>query len=105
MNRRLLTAGFIALVALAICFSVRAFGQVPTSSIVGTVVDAQNAAVQDAEVTATSKDTGTKYTTHTASNGGYIFSSLNLGTYKIDASKTGFKVGSIDNVKLDASTQ
>jgi hypothetical protein len=72
---------------------------------VGTVVDPQGAAVQDAEITATSKDTGTKYTTHTGSNGGYIFSSLNFGTYRIDANKTGFKVGSIDNVKLDASTQ
>ncbi|MGH9729368.1 MAG: carboxypeptidase regulatory-like domain-containing protein, partial [Candidatus Acidiferrales bacterium] len=78
--------------------------QVPTGSIVGTVVDAQKATVAGADVTITSLDTGSKYSTSTASNGGYSVSSLNFGLYRVDVSKDGFKAASVTNLKLDAST-
>ena len=79
--------------------------QVPTGSIVGTVVDAQTATVEGADVTITSIDSGAKYSTRTASNGGYSVSSLNSGLYRVDVSKDGFKAASVTNLKLDASTQ
>jgi hypothetical protein len=79
--------------------------QVPTGSIVGTVIDAQKAAVEGADVTITSQDTGAKYTTKTASNGGYSVTSLTYGLYRVDVSKEGFKVASVTNLKLDASSQ
>jgi hypothetical protein len=79
--------------------------QVPTGSIVGTVVDAQKAAVAGADVTITSQDTGVQYKTQTASNGGYAVQSLNFGLYRVDVSKQGFKVASVTNLKLDASSQ
>lgn len=82
-----------------------ALAQVPTGSIVGTVLDAQKAAIAGADVTVTSMDTGVKYTTKTASNGGYAVSSLNFGLYKVEASKEGFKTATVSNLKLDASTQ
>ncbi|MGB6482270.1 MAG: TonB-dependent receptor [Candidatus Acidiferrales bacterium] len=79
--------------------------QVPTGSIVGTVVDAQKAAVQGADVTITSQDTGVQYKTQTASNGGYAVQSLAFGLYRVDVNKEGFKVGSVKDLKLDASSQ
>ena len=97
----------IAGVAFAIAFFMAAFGtraQVPTGSIVGTVLDAQKAAVEGATVTITGLDTGIAYTTKTASNGGYSITSLNFGRYRVDVSKDGFKTGSVTNLKLDASS-
>lgn len=79
--------------------------QVPTGSIVGTVLDAQEAAVGGADVIITSQDTGVQYKTRTGSNGGYAVQSLNFGLYRVDVNKQGFKVASLSNIKLDASTQ
>ena len=92
----LLTFGLGATFALA---------QVPTSSIVGTVVDTQRAAVEGADVTITSQDTGVQYKTRTASNGGYAVQSLAFGLYRVDVNKEGFKVGTVKDLKLDASSQ
>lgn len=80
------------------------WAQVPTGSIVGTVLDAQKAAVEGATVTITSLDTGIAYSTKTASNGGYSVTTLDFGRYRVDASKDGFKTGSVTNLKLDASS-
>ena len=82
-----------------------AFAQVPTGSIVGTVLDAQKAAVPGATVTITSEETGAKYTTTTAANGGYSVTSLTFGLYRVDVTKEGFKVASVTGLKLDASSQ
>lgn len=101
--KKLSIAGF----AFAIAFFMAAFGtraQVPTSSIVGTVLDAQKAAVEGATVTITGLDTGIAYTTKTASNGGYSITSLTFGRYRVDVSKDGFKTGSVTDLKLDASS-
>jgi len=82
-----------------------ASAQVPTGSIVGTVLDAQKAAVPGATVTITSEETGAKYTTQTAANGGYSVTSLTFGLYRVDVTKEGFKVASVTGLKLDASSQ
>lgn len=82
-----------------------ALAQVPTGSIVGTVLDAQKAAVPGATVTVTSEDTGAKYATKTAENGGYSVSSLTFGFYRVQVSKDGFKAASVTGLKLDASSQ
>src|SRR5690348_2820215 len=81
------------------------FAQVPTGSIVGTVLDAQKAAVPGATVTITSEETGAKYTTKTGGNGGYSVSSLNFGFYRVEVAKEGFKAASVTGLKLDASSQ
>lgn len=101
--KKLSIAGFV----FAIAFFMAAFGtraQVPTGSIVGTVLDAQKAAVEGATVTITGLDTGIAYTTKTASNGGYSITSLTFGRYRVDVSKDGFKTGSVTDLKLDASS-
>lgn len=99
--RKIWLAAFVMLVMGAL----PALAQVPTGSIVGTVLDAQKASIAGADVTVTSMETGIAYTTKTASNGGYAVSSLNFGLYKVQASKEGFKTATISNLKLDASAQ
>lgn len=105
MNSRVL--GKLCLLALLtlVFGAFPVLAQVPTGSIVGTVLDAQKAAVAGAEVTITSQDTGVQYKTTTASNGGYAVQSLNFGLYRVDVNKQGFKAASMANLKLDASSQ
>lgn len=105
MNSRVLgKLCLLALLTLVLC-AIPVLAQVPTGSIVGTVLDAQKAAVAGAEVTITSQDTGVQYKTTTASNGGYAVQSLNFGLYRVDVNKQGFKAASVANLKLDASSQ
>lgn len=104
MNRRLAQLFTLSLVFL-IAGAMSVSAQVPTGSIVGTVLDEKGAAVEGAQITITSEDTGTSYITHTGSSGGYEVASLIYGRYRVDAQKDGFKIGTVQNIKLDASTQ
>src|SRR5579863_5253411 len=88
---------------LTICTSV-ATAQVPTGSITGTVQDSQGLPVDGVTVTLTNQETNATFTSVTGSSGGYQFEHIDYGIYKVTASKTGFKVGEVTGIKLDAST-
>ncbi|MGB6823671.1 MAG: TonB-dependent receptor, partial [Candidatus Acidiferrales bacterium] len=105
MNSRVLGRLCLLTLLTLVLGAIPVLAQVPTGSIVGTVLDAQKAAVAGAEVTVTSQDTGVQYKTTTASNGGYAVQSLNFGLYRVDVNKQGFKAASVANLKLDASSQ
>jgi Carboxypeptidase regulatory-like domain len=79
--------------------------QVPTGSIVGTVVDPQGLPVEGASVTLTNQGTNYMYHAVTGSNGGYQFRSIGDGMYLVSASKEGFKNAAVQNIKLDAATE
>ena len=79
--------------------------QVPTGSIVGTVVDPQGLPVEGASVTLTNQGTNYLYRAVTGSNGGYQFRSIGDGMYLVSASKEGFKNAAVQNIKLDAATE
>ncbi len=81
-----------------------AFGQ-SSSSLSGTVVDASQAVLPGATVTATNTETGVKTTTATNSAGVYNFASLQPGTYKVSAEMTGFQTNTITDVKLGLAAQ
>jgi len=99
-------AAFVSLVVLSAMTVVQPVSaQVPTGSITGTVKDGQGLPVEAAEVTLTNEGTGSVSKTNTSSVGGYSFSSLNFGSYKVSVAKAGFKTGVVEGVKLDASTQ
>src|SRR5215831_13983969 len=65
--------------------------QVDTGSILGTVTDQTGAVVAGASVTLTNEGTGSSLTTSTSSDGGYKFSPVKIGTYKLDVSFQGFQ--------------
>jgi hypothetical protein len=61
-----------------------------SSAISGTVLDASGAALPDAAVTAAEIDTGATRTVQTDSNGRFLFSQVNPGTYTVTVRATGF---------------
>lgn len=83
-----------ALISLLGLSGIAAFGQAIDGSVVGTIVDSQGAAVVGADVTATNIATNVTATTKTGSSGEYRFDHLLVGTYKITARMTGFKLTS-----------
>ncbi len=67
------------------------FGQVTTTSIVGTVTDPTGAAIADATVVATDTDRGQSKSAQTGSNGAYRIDFLLTGNYTVTVSMPGFK--------------
>jgi hypothetical protein len=61
-----------------------------SSAISGTVMDPSGAALPDAAVTATEIDTKATRTVQTDSNGRFLFSQVNPGTYTVTVRATGF---------------
>ncbi len=69
-----------------------------TSAIVGEVRDTTNAAVPDATVTATNRETGLKRNAKTDDAGRFNFPQLKPGTYSVKAEARGFEPQENDNV-------
>src|SRR5271165_4563788 len=107
MNRK--SASWILPVLLAALASVMMFNvqpllaQVDTGSITGTVTDSTGAVVGTAKVTLTNEGTGSTLTTSTGSDGGYKFSPVRIGSYKIDTAAAGFKTSSQSHVVVQIS--
>ncbi len=95
MTRRL-----FALVALLMLLAGAAAAQTTTGEIVGTVRDAQGAAVPGSTVTITSADTGLVRTQTTTDVGFFRFPALPTGTYTLSAEKAGFAVGKVGHVEV-----
>lgn len=66
------------------------FAQAISGDLVGTVFDATQAAVPNAELTAENTQTGVKTKATSNASGEYRFSDLPVGTYTITATATGF---------------
>jgi len=78
--------------------------QVDTGSITGTVTDSTGALVSGAKVVLTNEGTAASLSTTTGSDGGYKFSPVRVGTYKLEASAQGFKTDSAVHVAVDVSS-
>jgi hypothetical protein len=85
------TVCWMLLLLVLIAGGTRAFGQVTTASIRGTVTDATGAVVPGATVTVKTGQTGFTRETTTNPSGFYSFAELPLGTYTIEVTLTGFK--------------
>jgi hypothetical protein len=89
--RHVTTFVFFFLLAAILCSS-NAWAQSLTSGdVAGTVVDPSGAAVSNANVTLTNRDTGTKQTTTTNGSGAYRFGLLNPGNYTVAVTVSGFQ--------------
>ena len=58
---------------------------IPTGSVVGTIKDAQGAAVPGADITLIKTDTGVSRSTRTSVEGQYLFPNVLPGSYQIKA--------------------
>jgi hypothetical protein len=65
--------------------------QVDTGSILGTVTDASGASVTGAKVTLINEGTGAELSTTTGADGGYKFTPVRIGSYKLSVSLQGFQ--------------
>ncbi|MBS1826200.1 MAG: TonB-dependent receptor [Acidobacteria bacterium] len=72
-----------------------------TGTITGTVLDASNAAVPNAEILVTNEETGLRRTTRTSDTGLYRVPLLPVGRYSIQARREGFRSEIQQNVRIE----
>jgi hypothetical protein len=77
--------------------------QTNKADIVGTVSDSKGAAVQGATVTITKVDTAAARSVTTGDSGEYQAPALEIGTYKVSATKSGFQTVVQENIVLQTS--
>ena len=83
--------GYTRIIPALALFCAGLFGQTVDSSLAGTVVDTKGAAVADAPVTLTSMDTGATAAATTDRQGGYVFTRIPAGIYRVVVKAAGFK--------------
>src|SRR4029078_11493133 len=94
------------LLALLISFfTINAYSQANNGSVGGVVQDASKALIPGVAVTITNTQTGVVYTRLTNDSGAYQFPSVLPGSYKINASLTGFKPTTVENLQVGTSAQ
>ncbi len=86
------------LLAVFLVLTAMLFGQATDSTLVGTVTDTTGAAVPNATVTATNKDTGVKYTSQTGMAGEYRLNNIPVGRYDVTGTAKGFSTATVANV-------
>jgi hypothetical protein len=97
-------APLILLVALALVLGpCAASAQVLYGSLTGSVVDASQAAVPNANVVALNVGTGVSKQVTTSTQGAYLFSGLLPGVYKVTVSAAGFSKAVKDGVDIGAN--
>src|SRR5271163_1915004 len=97
--------GYVTLVTLCLLLvpGQRLFGQVDEGAITGTVQDQTGAVVANAKVTLVNKDVGLTLETTTDSAGGYSFSPVRIGNYKLSVTAPGFSTTAQDNLTVAVS--
>ncbi len=84
-------------------FAFSTSAQTNKADIVGTVTDSNGAAVQGATVTITKVDTNSTRTVTSGDSGQYEAPLLEIGTYKVTATKQGFQTVTQENIVLQTS--
>ena len=95
------------LLASAICLTLVLIGvlpasaQVDTGTILGTVSDTSGARVAGATVTLTNEGTNVALSTTTGDDGGYKFTPVRIGTYKLTVTMQGFQTNTQKGVAVN----
>ena len=105
--RSLAVARFFAVATLlvAIAVSIPTNAQTFRGTILGTVTDSSGAAVSGATVTVKNTGTGLLRTVTTDDDGNYSTPELPIGTYSVTVEKSGFKVGVVNGISVEVSTE
>jgi len=80
-----------------------AFAQGERGAITGTILDPSGAVIPDVEIRATEVTTGVVYAARASTAGYYRINALPPGTYRVGATKRGFKTGVMENVVVDVA--
>src|SRR5580658_2978605 len=100
---RVATSGLVLMTVLFL-LSPQAVGQLNQGSIAGNVVDPTGALVAGAKLTAKGQSTGTAYQAVSSSAGSFRFPNMNIGTYDVSVSATGFKTTTLTGVVVQVAT-
>ncbi len=84
----------------ALLCAVPLFSQAVSGSLVGTVTDVSGAVVPSARVTVTETNTGISRTGATNPSGGYVFTNLNAGRYRVEIEQPGFSKAVRDGIDV-----
>src|ERR1022692_2737935 len=91
-----------ALIALA-CASPTLDAQVLYGSLTGNVTDPSSAAIPGVKVTALNAETGVSRQVETDARGAYLFSNLQMGTYKVTSEAKGFQTTIVGQIVVNAN--
>jgi len=94
----------VLLTVVAVLFSSMASGQENQGAIAGNVVDPSGALVGGAKLTARARQTGTVYQAVTSSAGSYRFPNVNIGTYDLTVSASGFKTTTLTGIAVQVAS-
>jgi carboxypeptidase family protein/TonB-dependent receptor-like protein len=108
MNRKAISSGILkaslamTAVLLVLFFSAQPLrAQVDTGTILGTVGDASGAAISGAKVTLTNEGTSAALSTVSGSDGGYKFTPIKIGSYKVTVTFQGFQTLTQTNIVVN----
>ncbi len=99
MKLRMLLSGLVLLFATALV------AQTFRGTILGTVTDASGAVVSGATVTVHNTNTGVDRATRTSADGSYTVSELQVGTYSVTVSQSGFQSSVTSDVAVDVASE
>lgn len=105
VGRRYTRVVLALLVAAVLLLPAPSHAQTLYGTLVGNVTDSKGAAIAGATVTATEPETNTTKSTTTDSSGGYHFSDLAPGTYKLSVSANTFGTVASQPILLRANTE
>jgi len=88
--------------AVIAALTMTSLAQITTTGIRGIVRDQNGAVVPNASVKATDNSTGVEQSTVSSSDGGFIFPTLQFGSYKITVTATGFQSSVIASVVVES---
>src|ERR1043166_7002191 len=89
--------------AVILLFGATAFGQVVSSSLVGTLVDPADAAVPNVSLSLTNQGTGVVLQTQSNAVGFFRFPNLLAGTYILNVHTAGFKAYAQQSIVVASS--
>ncbi len=95
----------MVLFALLMVWSVPAWAQFETASVVGSIRDTSGAAVPGAKVTLTNAGTGVSVEMQSGGEGGFEFFTVRPGTYVVTAEKAGFSLALVDNIGVQVGAR
>ena len=97
---RLLVAAVASLVLVFLGVS-SAVAQIDTGTILGTVSDSSGARINGATVTLTNEGTNASLSTTTIEDGGYKFTPVRVGSYKIAVTMQGFQTANVRGITVN----
>ena len=94
-------ASLLVLIALGTTTKAQTF----RGTILGTVTDSSGLSVSGATVTVKNTDTGLTRTVTTGDDGSFTAPELPIGTYRVTVEKSGFKIGIVNGISVEVSTE